>query len=312
MTIAPISVLIPTMNRPQALKRTIDGYMSADVVPSQIVIVDQSQDNGMASANRELLDSYISETQFEYIYQEVPSLTKARNCAFACAREEVIICSDDDVDVYFDTLKNIQYLMADEKLAMIAGLDDNMKPSQSKIGYLLGTKSFKYRNIGHVTLSVLGRFPEKIEKETATMWAMGFFFVIRKSLMMKWNTRWDEALTGYAYPEDLDFSFNYYKHATDESYNCIMTPNVSVSHLASQEYRTPSRKSTFMYVLNRAYLCHKHHMGWKSEVAMRWCNFWMYIHRIIHSDSPRDFKDAVRYLRKHKFEVRNGNINSFM
>lgn len=72
MTIAPISVLIPTMNRPQALKRTIDGYMSADVVPSQIVIVDQSQDNGMASANRELLDSYISETQFEYIYQEVP------------------------------------------------------------------------------------------------------------------------------------------------------------------------------------------------------------------------------------------------
>lgn len=31
---APISVLIPTMNRPESLQKTIESYLHGDVVPS--------------------------------------------------------------------------------------------------------------------------------------------------------------------------------------------------------------------------------------------------------------------------------------
>lgn len=40
--ILPISVVIPTMNRLQTLKNTLDGYCLKNYVPSQIIVVDQS------------------------------------------------------------------------------------------------------------------------------------------------------------------------------------------------------------------------------------------------------------------------------
>ena len=42
--IRPISVLIPTMNRPEALKRTIQSFLNGTAIPSQIIVVDQSRE----------------------------------------------------------------------------------------------------------------------------------------------------------------------------------------------------------------------------------------------------------------------------
>lgn len=306
--VLPVSVLIPTMNRPQALKRTIEGYLNADYIPSQIVVVDQSETEKDSTLIWELLKK-IEEVEAVYFYQEIPSLTMARNNAFRHAKEEIIVCSDDDIDVFPDTIFKVYNMMKDSSIAMIAGLDDNMPLGKSKIGYLLGTKSFVNRKKGHVTASMLGRYPESVGDRTETMWAMGFFFVIRQSLVEKWQLEWDKKLKGYAYAEDLDFSYGYYKKAQKENLNCIMSNQIHVKHLASQEYRTPSRKSTYMYVLHRAYLSEKHHMGWKSQIAMGWCNFWIYLQRRIISDGYEDMRDAIKYLRKHKIEVINGVFN---
>lgn len=305
--ILPVSVLIPTMNRPQALKRTIEGYLNSDYIPSQIVVVDQSETEKDSTIIRELLEK-IEEVEIVYFHQEIPSLTMARNNAFHHAKEEIIVCSDDDVDVFPDTIIMVYDLMKDSSIAMIAGLDDNMPLGKSKIGYLLGTKSFHNRKIGHVTSSMLGRFPNEIREVTNTMWAMGFFFVIRKSLMEKWNLKWDENLTGYAYAEDLDFSYSYYKKAKIEHLKCIMSNRVHVKHLASQEYRTPSRKSTFMYVLHRYYLCKKHAMGVWGFIAIFWCNLWIYIQRRIKGQGDQDMLDAIRYYCKHKKEIYAGKF----
>ena len=126
--------------------------------------------------------------------------------------QKLLVCSDDDVEVYADTLKNVYDLFQNPQIPMIAGLDDCAAKSTSKIGYLLGTKSFFKRKIGHVTASMLGRFPaQQVKGEVDTQWAMGFFFAVRTPLLKKWNIKWDENLTGYAYAEDLDFSYSYYK-----------------------------------------------------------------------------------------------------
>lgn len=309
MKVVPISVLIPTMNRPGALKRTLAGYLEGNCIPKQIVVVDQSQDENTAKENIAVVESCRSFTEIVYVYQKVASLTKARNCALTKASEDILVCSDDDVDVYKNTICNVYRIMQDSSIAMIAGIDDNMPSSSSKVGYFLGTKSFFKRNIGHVTASMLGRFPERFNEVTETMWAMGFFFVVRKSLLAKWNLQWDEQLTSYAYAEDLDFSYEYYKKAKREFLRCIIAKSIHVRHLTSQEYRIPSRKSTFMYVLNRAYLSHKHQMGWKSELAMNWCNFWMYMRRKMKSEEPHDMADAMRVLRKNRKKIHNGQLD---
>lgn len=304
-----ISVLIPTMNRPEALRKTLQSYFSGSMIPSQIVVVDQSVDPMIAQEIKNLVQGYSLQTTMIYVHQEIASLTKARNNAFRFATEEIIVCSDDDVDVYANTVENVFNLMSDKKIAMIAGIDDNSKPSHSKVGYFLGTKSFRHRKIGHVTLSVLGRYPNAVKGQVETQWAMGYFFVVRKSLAEKWQMVWDEKLKSYAYAEDLDYSFGYFKKAKSEGLRCILDERVRVKHRVSQEYRVPSRKSTYMYVCHRIYLSYKHKMNWRSRWAIRWCDFWRLCDRRRKKENPQDLKEAKSFAYKNLKKIKNGDFD---
>lgn len=308
----PISVLIPTMNRTESLRNTVLSYLSCEYIPSQIVIIDQSTKETDRVKNQRFIHSLSTICEIQWVYQEVPSLTAARNTAFSFAKNEIIVFSDDDIEVEKVTLQRVFSLMKRSEIAMIAGINLNSIGVKSKtryyMGYLLGTKSFRHRKGGYVTLSMLGRYPVAIKGEIPTQWAMGYFFVVRKSLVSHWGLKWDENLTSYAYAEDLDFSYSYYKKAKTEHLKCVLNDRVKVKHLASKEYRIPSRKSTFMYVLNRAYLSKKHKMGWRSCFMMNWCNFWIFMERVIQHQNPRDMFDACVYLRKHRKEVLRGNL----
>jgi hypothetical protein len=219
-----------------------------------------------------------------------------------------VVYSDDDIDVYPNTLRNTYDIMQDTTVSMIAGIDDNAKGKSSAIGFFLGTRSFRNRNIGHVTHSMLGRYPDKVEGQVMTQWAMGYFFVVRHSLMTEWNLRFDENLVSYAFSEDLDFSYAYYRCSIKNHYRCILSDKVHVRHMVSTEYRIPSIKDTYMYVLNRAYLANKHGLGWRGEWAGMWCNFWRLIQRTLHKEDGKHMFDAMRYLCRHKKEVYEGHF----
>lgn len=303
----PISVLIPTMNRPSTLKRTIESYMQGECIPCQIIVVDQSELNCVSNEVKQIVESYSEVIEVVYEHQKIPSSTKARNIAFSYAKEEIIIFSDDDVEIYPDTLDKINQKMFDGSISMIAGIDDNMQNSTGKVGYLLGTKSYKDRNKGHVTKSMLGRFPSAIrDRQVETMWAMGFFFVVRKSIIERHRLRWDEKLIGYAYAEDLDFSYSYYKLSIQENYRCIIEPSIHVNHMVSQEYRTPSKRNTYVYVINRWYLSYKHNMGISSRILIVWCDFWKVIMKIVKRDVPQDLIFASLYALSHRKQIKEG------
>ena len=307
----PMSVLIPTMNRSNTLRNTIESYLDADYIPDQIVIIDQSKNESDQNDNENILKELCeNKVDYKYVYQKEPSLTKARNTAISFAKNEIIICSDDDIIVYNNTLRYINEIMKRNDIALIAGIDDNSKVSTSKIGYFFGTKSFSKRNIGHVTKSVLGRYPQKIKGETATEWAMGYFFVIRRNLIEKWGIKWDENLIGYAYPEDLDFSYWYCRCAKHENYKSILNENVRVKHMVSTEYRIPTKNNTYMYVINRLYLSYKYKMGFMSRMAQNWCNFWMLINKFIKKENYKDMLAAMRIARKYKAQIAKGELST--
>jgi len=310
MKLLPISIIIPTMNRPGTLNETIISFLSCEYIPAQIIVVDQTQDADMQAKIKESLFTYDTNSKIEYIYQSIPSLTKARNRGWEAVTQEIVICSDDDVCINSDTLENIHNIMKNFSIAMIAGIDENSSPSSGKMGYLLGTKSLANRKIGHVTLSMLGRYPDNIAGEIETQWAMGYFFVVRKSLADKWNLKWDENLTSYAYAEDLDYSYEYYKRAKAENLRCVLNDRVKVKHMVSKEYRIPSKKSLYMYVINRAYLSYKHNMGVKSRIAMKWCNFWMTVNFLIHKKNPHYMIEA-RKLCKKIYRNRFENLSKY-
>ena len=95
---------------------------------------------------------------------------------------------------------------------MIAALDTNsIRKNKIELGYLAGLKSIKNRKIGHVTLSLLGRYPNVVVGDISTQWAMGYCFAVRRSLLNCWGIKWDENLNGYAYAKDLDLAIDIIK-----------------------------------------------------------------------------------------------------
>lgn len=310
MNAVDVSVIIPTFNRPESLARTLRGLANAKAVPAQIVVVDQSNDASIRLAYSEVIELYSDFFQsLHYIFQSEPSSTKARNEGMRFANHDILIFADDDIDVHFETVANVSEIMADKSIAMVAGIDSLTNNSSTNIGYLLGTKSFLKRKIGHVTASMLGRYPDNVVGQIETQWAQGFFFAVRKSLLEKWKCGWDENLTSYAYAEDLDFSFGYYKHAKAEGLKCVLDERVVVDHLASLEYRIPNEKSLYMYIINRAYLSHKHGMGIRGYVASAWCNFWRLVEQILGRKHPGIFAKAWFRSLLYRKEIISGDLN---
>lgn len=304
-----VSVIIPTLNRPRTLNRTLESICSGDAMPLQVIVIDQSDKDKIRIENQELCRKYNDYIQVQYIYQKIQSSTMARNCGMKLVEQPYILFCDDDVSIKSDTFRELESIMLRPDISMVAGIDLNGGLGHSLSGYLFGRKSFINRHIGHVTLSVYGRFPAaKITKEVETQWAMGFFFCIKKEYVDRWDVKWDEQLTSYAYAEDLDFSYSYYKKSLEEGLKCILTPKVAVYHMCSREWRISTYKSVAMNVINREYLSYKHFKTPFSRLATRWSNVGEFFIKLLRRDCPLDVVCAQLSCDLHRKELQRGHI----
>ena len=297
------------MNRPNALDETLKSFLDGERIPNEIIVVDQTNDVDLREKVKFVISKYSSELNILYIFQEVPSLTLARNTGCLYCSNEIIIFSDDDITVQKNTLTNIYQIMSDSTISMIAGLDLNMrKDRNSFLGYILRRKSWFKRKQGHVTKAVYGRFPKlDVCCRVKTEWAMGYFFVVRKSLLNKWDIKWDENLISYAYAEDLLFSYDYYLKSKADNFDCVIDDRVSVWHRFSQEYRVLSRKATIMTVINREYISYRF-FGFSSRLATRWSNFGDFVFRALKNKMPGDVLAAQILCDKKRKQIKNGII----
>lgn len=288
-----ISIVIPTMNRLDSLKRTISYISKSEVKPLEIVVVDQSLDETIINDTKDFLKC--QDGNYIYLHNDTPSLTKARNTGMYYVHGDLVVQMDDDVDIKPNTLQNIIDIFSDKEIAMLAGVNEGFdSKSRSVIGFLFWKKNWRKRNIGHVVKSVYGRFPEKITSATPTEWAMGFFSVYRTELIRKWNLHWDERLISYAYAEDIDFSYSYFKRANCLGMKCIMSNKVIVKHNVTGEWRIPSRKHTYMIINNRRYLRKKHFgNSLLSRFAVCWADYGEYLRRLLNHEAAKDWKDAM-------------------
>lgn len=282
------------MNRLDSLKRTIEHIRLSETQPLEVIVVDQSMDENVLSATKDFLQKQGS--NYFYIHQEMPSLTKARNEGMKHVKGDLVIQMDDDVDIKSDTIDSIIDIFKDKNVAMLAGVNEGFdSKSRSMLGFLFWKKNWTKRNIGHVVKSVYGRFPDKISHSTPTEWAMGFFSVYHTDLIRKWNLKWDEHLTSYAYAEDIDFSYSYFKKAKENGMKCLMSDRVIVKHNVTTEWRIPTRKHTYMIINNRRYLREKHFgRSLVSKFAVLWADYGEYIRRVLNHEAAKDWMDAMK------------------
>lgn len=310
-TILPISIVIPTFNRAKTLNETLVSILNGNNLPKQIVIVDQSENDN----TRELIANkpHNIDVQLTYIHLNKPSSTMARNAGLNKCSQEYIIFSDDDINIYHDTLQNVYKHISKNNIAMIAALDDCTKRHKSILSYIAGINSIRKRNIGSMSKSCFGSYPTIIDSATPTEWAMGYFFVVKQTLLRKWNIRWDEHLVSYAYNEDLDFSYSYYNKSIKEGLKCMIFPDVHVKHLCSKEYRIPDKKHIRMFVLHRYYIAHKHRLGFSALIMNTYANLFFLLRSCIKRNgmATEIFMSTILYFR-NKHAIDNGNIEHFL
>ena len=304
-----ISVIIPTYNRISSIQRTLEYIVKSDTFPDEVIVVDQTQNPDLADSIKRLCDIQIFPVN--YIWRSEPSLTKARNVGIAYANNDILVFMDDDVDVKNDTFTNVKSLFSDHTIAMVAGYDGLPPAKNAYLSYLFNKSNYRKRHIGHVTSGIYGRFPitdghNDFPVNVSTEWAMGYFFVVRKDLVQKWNLQFDEKLQYYAYAEDLDFSHLYFEHAKREGLKCLYSLKCAVMHNVSKEYRTPKRALCFMSVVHREYIRYKHFGGSKYFYSSLWSSMGDVLARIVHHEPVKDILDALHFLFKYRDDIRKG------
>jgi len=94
---APIvSVIIPTCGRPQMLLDCVASILSNDFKDFEIIIIDQDRERSLQAA---LTRRFPSDRRLVYLVLDQPQASRARNLGTQHARGEIVVFSDDDIEV---------------------------------------------------------------------------------------------------------------------------------------------------------------------------------------------------------------------
>jgi GT2 family glycosyltransferase len=88
-----LTVAIATMDRPEGLARCLDALLHGAVLPDEVVIIDQSEDE---KAKGVVEQCRVSSVSMIYIRQARHGLSASRNAAFTHASRSIVAVTDDD------------------------------------------------------------------------------------------------------------------------------------------------------------------------------------------------------------------------
>jgi GT2 family glycosyltransferase len=116
-TPAPASIVICSRNRPELLRATVESVLDGDLVPIELVIVDQS---GVPDPELAALDE-VRGCRVRYLHSATVGLSRARNIGLRAAGEPLAVMIDDDMLVEADWLAELLGGLPDDPAALVTG-----------------------------------------------------------------------------------------------------------------------------------------------------------------------------------------------
>lgn len=214
---ASVDIIIPTLNRQEALQNTLKCLQKQTLRNFQIIIVDQSDEEISV-----VPDPGKEEIRFKYIHIKQKKLTLARNVGLQNSEAGIIIFIDDDVklpgnfvEAHLNSYKNREK----DNIGAVAGrIEENNKRCSVKgntpktmFGYNVFGRAYPNRG-GDTFQEVLG-FP-------------GCNFSIRREVT-KQNGYFDERFEGTALFEETDMAYRIRK----AGYKIMFNPEARLFHL---------------------------------------------------------------------------------
>lgn len=250
---APSAFIIATYNRPDDLVRTTQSLLQQTVLPGELCIVDSSPET-LARAEIERMCSGAG-LALDYHHPAPRGLTVQRNVGVDRTSGDPVFLIDDDVALAPDCHEQIlaEYGRWGPELGGVRATP--VRPARP------GALTRLYRKI----FGIGGWWPESSGKVRPGFYAEGIsdsagvreveyfngWFMSYKREVFD-HERFDEALAGYGYKEDIDFSYR-----VSRRYKLVQTPLARCDHLKSPSERLNSHNLQRMNMANQFYLHRK-------------------------------------------------------
>lgn len=251
------SIIVATCNRQKDLVKLIDSILKQTVLPAEVIIIDQSDNDDTKKYIESCRNQLITESNnvnFIYIYQAKKSLVVARNKGIDIATGEIVSFLDDDVVLFEDYYEKVlHYFNDNEKIGGVGG--KVIKKHLHSWGMRLLSKVFLLNNYhGNMTASGFGypvggdrRFDSPMRVEMLSGYNMNF----RRKFLK--NDKFDEWFTGYGLREDVEFSYRISRKTV-----LMIIPEAKLYHNHSKSNRIDIQAKRIMLVKNFYYVYKKH------------------------------------------------------
>ena len=281
--------MIPTLRRPETLRRVIESLLACVPPPDEVIVVDGDPE-GSARCVVEDLASNTSALRLAYLASETGS-TRQRNRGIDASSGDVIVFFDDDVVVDAAIFAHFADAYRDSQLVGVTG--DVQGTEWHRFGginsrlrrCLTGSgKQGTFTRFGYPRYLVDLNREHDVERQSG-----GLASARREAAAL---IRFDELLTGYALAEDEDFSYRLSRLG-----RVRYVPSISVWH--EQHGVRDQRAVNKMLVVNRTYLFKKNFP--QTILARTQFGFLLatlFLHRLVNRewDAARGLLDGYREL----------------
>ena len=250
---APSAFIIATYNRPDDLERTVQSLLAQSVLPAELCIVDASPEAPSRARIEEVCET--AGLPLDYHHPAPKGLTVQRNAGIDRTKGDPVFFIDDDVWMAPDCHEEIlaEYERWGPELGGVRATP--VRPATPSLVTRI------YRRI----FGIGGWWPEASGKVRPGFYAEGvsdsagvrkleyfngWFMSYRREVFE--HERFDEALSGYGYKEDIDFSYR-----VSRRYVLVQTPKARCDHLKSPSARLNSHNLQRMNLANQFYLHRK-------------------------------------------------------
>jgi glycosyltransferase involved in cell wall biosynthesis len=287
-----ISVVIPTKNRPEDLKRCLESLLNQSYPVDEIVIVDSSSDDGTEKLCGYLLKR--STVRLIYVKQNA-GLAFARNIGNKMISGDIVLNIEDDIFLHVDFIKEIVAIFVrdiNNEIGGVGGIemkDENIKMKVTQFIYKIFGLFFLRDSLREGSVTIAGhpcRLPRKFSQ---VYWI--FNAAYRKEVLKEFS--YDEHLEKthpFAYYDDFDFSYR-----VSKKYKLILNPKAQYIHKQSfkTHYHAGIFKTNSAKIQNHYYLVKKLRF---SRVAFWWSTFGLILCHAILSIGNREHFEALRGL----------------
>ncbi len=285
-TRAPSAFIIATRDRPDDLVSTVESLVEQTVLPAEICVVDASDRTPARGRIEELCAR--AEVALEYVHPAPRGLTRQRNVGVDATTGDPVFFVDDDVRLARDCHERVldEYARGWPKLGGVRAAP--LRPARPAWYTRLYRRAF---GIGGWWPEASGKvrpgfFVEGISESVGPRrveYFNGWFMSYRREVFE--HERFDEALSGYAFKEDIDFSYR----VARRGYALVQTPKAKCDHLKSATSRMSSHDLQRMNLANQFYL-HRKLMPQtpKHKLALWWALLGLFLLNVAKASKTRD------------------------